>query len=86
MVLPKAATYKVDTDSRDITLRVRIICESQQQAGLSDSGVSDKEKLEQVIVSGSFVSDRSKRFRHRVVACAQVSSIECHYSREKGTL
>lgn len=46
-----ASTYEVNTDSRDVALRVGIIGESQQQAGLSYTRVSDEEELEEVVVS-----------------------------------
>lgn len=45
--------YKVDTDCRDIRLGVSVVGESQEQAGLSNTGVSDEEQLEEVVVSGS---------------------------------
>ena len=44
-------TYEIDTDSGDVRLGVGIICESQQQTGLSNTGVTDQEQFEQVIVS-----------------------------------
>jgi hypothetical protein len=47
-------TYKVDTNCRDIRLSVSIVGESQEQAGLSNTGVSDEEQLEEVVVSDSF--------------------------------
>jgi hypothetical protein len=50
----KAHTYEIDTDSRDVGLRVCVVGKSQKQAGLSNSRISDKEELEQVIVSARF--------------------------------
>jgi len=47
----KNSTYKVNTDSRDIALSVGIIGETKQQARLSNTGVTDEEELEEVIVS-----------------------------------
>jgi hypothetical protein len=44
-------THKVHTDGRDITLRVGIIGKSQQKTRLPDTGVTDEEELEEVIVS-----------------------------------
>lgn len=44
-------TYKVDTDRRDVRLRVGVISESEQQTGLSDTGVSDKEQFEEVVAA-----------------------------------
>ena len=43
--------YKVDTDCGDIGLGVSVVSESQEQAGLSNTGVSDEEQLEEVVVS-----------------------------------
>lgn len=45
------STYEVDANRGDVTLGVGIICESKEQAGLSDTRVSDKQKLEEVVVS-----------------------------------
>ena len=42
---------EVDADRRDVAFRICVICESQQQAGLSHAGVSDQEQLEEVVVS-----------------------------------
>lgn len=33
------------TDGGDVTLRVSVICETQQQTRLSDTGVTDQQKL-----------------------------------------
>lgn len=44
-------TYEVDTDGGDIAFCVGVIGESKQQTGLSDAGVSNKEKLEEIVVS-----------------------------------
>jgi hypothetical protein len=45
------ADFEVNTDGGDIGLGVCIIGKSQEQAGLSDTRVSDKEQLEEVIIS-----------------------------------
>ena len=45
-------TYEVDTNGRDVGLGVCVIGKSQQQARLSDARVSNKQELEEVIVSG----------------------------------
>lgn len=44
-------THKVDTDCRDVALCVCIVCETEEQARLSDTRVTDEEELEEVIVS-----------------------------------
>lgn len=45
------STHKVNTDGGDVGLSVGIVGESQQQARLSNTGVTDEEELEKVIVS-----------------------------------
>jgi hypothetical protein len=45
-------TYKVNTDGGDVGLGVGVIGESQQQTRLSNTGVTDEEELEEVVVSG----------------------------------
>lgn len=44
-------TYEVYADGRDVALRVGVVCEPQEQAGLSDAGVTDEEEFEEVVVS-----------------------------------
>jgi len=48
---PSRATYEVDTDGRDIRLGIGVIGESQKKARLSDTGITDEEELEEVVVS-----------------------------------
>ena len=50
-------TYEVNADSGDIAFCVGIVGKSKQQARLSNTGVSDKEELEEVVVSSSMVRD-----------------------------
>lgn len=45
--------YEVNTDRGDVALRVGVIGESKKQAGLSYTGVSNEQELEQVVVSVS---------------------------------
>ena len=45
-------TYEVNPNSRDVAFRVGVIGETEQQARLSNTGVSDEEELKKVIVSG----------------------------------
>ena len=49
-------TYEVDTDGGDIGLGVGIVGETKEQARLSDTGVTDEEELEEVVVSDGIVS------------------------------
>ena len=51
------STYEVNADSGDIAFCVGIVGKSKQQARLSNTGVSDKEELEEVVVSSSMVRD-----------------------------
>jgi hypothetical protein len=47
--VPTKCTYEVDTNGRDVALRVRVIGETQQEARLSDARVTDKQELEKVV-------------------------------------
>jgi hypothetical protein len=51
------STYEVDTDGGDVGLGVGIVGKSQQQARLSNTGITDEEELEEIVVS----RDRGKR-------------------------
>lgn len=44
-------TYEVYTDCGNIGFRVGVIRETKEQARLSNTGISDEEKLEKVVVS-----------------------------------
>lgn len=45
------SAYEVDTDCGDVGLSVGVVGESEEQAGLSNTGVTDEEQLEEVVVS-----------------------------------
>lgn len=49
-------TYKIHTNRGDVAFRVGIVGESKEQARLSNTGVSNKQELEEVVVSISMVS------------------------------
>lgn len=51
----KGKTYEVHADSGNVALCVGVVGKPKQQAGLSNTRVSDKEKLEKVVVSCSMV-------------------------------
>lgn len=51
-------SYEVDTDGRDVRFGVSIVCESKQQARLSNARVSDKQQLKEIIVSGPDIVSR----------------------------
>ena len=54
--------YKVDAYGGDVAFGVGVIRESEQQAGFSDAGVTDKKKFEEVVVSESAeISARDRR-------------------------
>lgn len=42
-------THKINTDCRDVRLRVCVVCKTQKQARLSNPRVSNQQELEQVI-------------------------------------
>ncbi len=46
-----AGTYEIDTNSGNVGLGVGIIGETEQQARLSYTRVTDEEELEEVVVS-----------------------------------
>lgn len=41
--------YKINTNSRDVTFGISIICETQQETRLSYTRVTNKQKLEQIV-------------------------------------
>jgi hypothetical protein len=43
-------TYEIDTDRGDVRLSVCVIGETEQQTRLSNTGVTDEEELEEVVV------------------------------------
>ena len=45
------STHEVNADGRDVRLGVGVIGKTQKQTRLSDTGVSDKEEFEEVVVS-----------------------------------
>lgn len=47
----RGTTHKVDTDGRDVALGVCVVGETEEQARLSDTRVTDEEELEEVVVS-----------------------------------
>lgn len=53
-----SSAYKVDTNSGDVALSIRIIREPQQQARLSHTRVSDQEQLEEIIISEFILCQR----------------------------
>ena len=46
-------THKVDADGGDVALGVGVIGKSEQQTRLSNTRISDKEELEEIVVSGT---------------------------------
>lgn len=69
----ECCAYEVDTDCGDVGLGVGVVGEPQQQARLSNTGVTDEEQLEEVVVSMKCQqvvrSDRTdQRSRDSVVA------------------
>lgn len=52
----KSDAYKVDADCGDVGLGVGVIGKSQEQTRLSNTGVTDEEELEEIIVSARVVN------------------------------
>jgi len=50
------APYEVDTDSGDVGFGIGVVGEAKEQAGLADTGVTDEQQLEEVVVSVGGVS------------------------------
>lgn len=59
-------THKIDTDGRDVGLGVGVIGKSQKQARLSNTGISDEEELEEIVVSEKAVHVRKMSSRNRI--------------------
>ena len=65
-------THEVNTDGGDVGLSVGIVSESEEETRLSNTRVSDKEELEEVVVSRKAVSAHAagdtaklrRKFRH----------------------
>jgi len=47
--------YEVDADSGNVGLGVGVVGEPQEQARLADTGVTDEQELEEIVVSGGYV-------------------------------
>ena len=45
------SAYKIDTNGGNVGLGVGIVGKSEEQAGLSNTGISDEEELKEVVVS-----------------------------------
>jgi hypothetical protein len=54
-------TYKVYTNSGNVGFRVGIIRKSEQQTGLSDTGVSNKEQFKEVIAVTVMDEERGQK-------------------------
>lgn len=51
-------TYEVNTDGGNVALGVSVVCESKQQTRLSDTGITDQEELEEIVVSAEDLYER----------------------------
>ncbi len=45
----KCADLEINTDCADVALRISVISKTQQQARLSDTGITDEKQFEKVI-------------------------------------
>lgn len=75
-------TYEVNADCRDVAFGVGIIGKTKQQARLSNTGVTDEEQLEKVIVSISMVRQR-RSASLGIWGGATVKSATRRYSRNQ---
>lgn len=57
------SAYEVNTNCGDVGLGVGVVGETQEQAGLSNTGITDEEELEEVIVSVAWSTGCLDRFR-----------------------
>lgn len=64
-------SYEVDTNGRDVGLCVGVVGETKEQARLSDTGVTDEEELEEIIVSDARLVPDQEEF-------AVAISVICH--------
>jgi hypothetical protein len=48
----RGGAYEVDADGGDVGLCVGVVGEPQEQARLADTGVTDEQQLEEIVVSG----------------------------------
>jgi hypothetical protein len=66
----RLVTYEVNADCGDVRLCVSVVGKSQKQARLSDTGITDEQKLEEIVVSNKKkrpVSSSPKRVEHLMV-------------------
>lgn len=78
------STYEIDTNGGDVGLSVGVIGESQKQARLSNTGVTDEEELEEVVVPvDGLVSTWRREERYRCMAI-EVFAREGRRRREFG--
>ena len=47
----RRSTYEIHTNGSNVAIRVLIVRKSQQQAGLTDTRITDKQKLEQIVTT-----------------------------------
>lgn len=60
-----SSDLKVNTNSADITLCVRVVCETEEKTRLSDTRVADEEKLEKIVVFAQTVTfSLLRQYRH----------------------
>ena len=85
--------YKVNADGGDVGLCVGIVGEPQEQARLADTGVTDEQQLEEVVVSGILsaaasgkvcVSGRRRGSRQTVGGEDAVEELKCQQTKAVG--
>lgn len=64
----EGVTYKIHANRGDVAFRVGIVGESKEQARLSNTGVSNKQELEEIVVSISMISSPGDQVADRISA------------------
>ena len=55
--------YEIDTNGGNIAIRILVISETQQQTGLTDTRISNEEKLEKIVATHRLRPELSKPFK-----------------------
>jgi hypothetical protein len=80
-------THEVNADGRDVAFSVGIVRESKQQARLSNTGVTDEQELEEVVVSIKKGSDiRNDQLTTPKVIGRVTITVDIRGKQENGTL
>lgn len=84
--------YEIDTNGGDVAFCVSVIGKSEQQARFSNTGISDKQELEEIVVSACLVrelfstKETDKLERGVLWSTDKVSNGKTHEGSEKGPI